>query len=253
MARLWRGRAPSDTAAVPASRRSAILGVLVAATWCPTLAASLSGASRRLGNAALQPALCESLLDETYGALRGWSPSQDQLRRLCVGLLPGASIAAGIGAVAAAHTSDLCSTFALQTTRASKNGLLATHSVPSLAQLKEQVCASAEGASAVASSPQPPPVLPSPFSLAFWSSWWRRYTAGSPQGSLVQKRVMPPPSASPAPRAAVPAAVVGRGGTPGEPLLKRPTADELLQLRSELLAGGLSPSLSSPPWLATFS
>lgn len=35
----------------------------------------------------MPPALCGELLEQTYGALQGWTPSKKQLQRMCVGLL----------------------------------------------------------------------------------------------------------------------------------------------------------------------
>lgn len=81
----------------------------------------------------LPPAFCGQLLEETYGALRGWTPSQPQLLKLCSGLMVRKLRMARTPA--AAH--EPCKAFAMgiSARRAEARGPL-----PPLAKLKVDWC-----------------------------------------------------------------------------------------------------------------
>jgi len=57
--------------------------LLVLAQITPIFVSAKFARSRR----SLPPAFCSQLLEETYGALRGWTPSEPQLLKLCSGLM----------------------------------------------------------------------------------------------------------------------------------------------------------------------
>lgn len=81
----------------------------------------------------LPPAFCSQLLEETYGALRGWTPTEPQLLKLCSGLM--------VNKLRMAHTPAAahgpCSAFAtgISARRAETQGPL-----PPLAMLKVDWC-----------------------------------------------------------------------------------------------------------------
>merc|ERR1740138_820715 len=68
-----------------APHRSSLLVGLAAVAF----ASAVSGASANVagGLRRLPPALCSQLLDNTYGALQGWTPTEGQLRAMCKGLM----------------------------------------------------------------------------------------------------------------------------------------------------------------------
>eukprot|EP00927_Polykrikos_kofoidii_P027592 TRINITY_DN24216_c0_g1_i2.p1 TRINITY_DN24216_c0_g1~~TRINITY_DN24216_c0_g1_i2.p1 ORF type:complete len:334 (-),score=37.92 TRINITY_DN24216_c0_g1_i2:223-1143(-) len=89
-------------------------------------------ASRNSFMELLPPAFCETLLEQTYGALRGWSPNEIQLRQMCVGLMVGSLRL--VRNPSNAH--EPCRAFASKVAWSRAGG----QPVPSFIALKAQVC-----------------------------------------------------------------------------------------------------------------
>jgi len=85
---------------------------------------------------ALDKAACGRLLDETYGALKGWGPKVAPLRRMCSGLM--AQQASNMKLEGSASSGQVCEAFAQAAVatrvRVQKNAF------PSLQQLKDSWC-----------------------------------------------------------------------------------------------------------------
>merc|ERR1719335_1798265 len=130
---------------------------LVLAHIAPLFVSANFGRSRQV----LPPAFCSQLLEETYGALRGWTPSEPQLLKLCSGLMVRKLRMARTPA--AAH--EPCKAFAMgiSARRAEAQGPL-----PPLAMLKVDWCGAAPASKPplvqeprrVLLAPPPPPRQP---------------------------------------------------------------------------------------------
>eukprot|EP00927_Polykrikos_kofoidii_P027591 TRINITY_DN24216_c0_g1_i1.p1 TRINITY_DN24216_c0_g1~~TRINITY_DN24216_c0_g1_i1.p1 ORF type:complete len:364 (-),score=43.04 TRINITY_DN24216_c0_g1_i1:197-1288(-) len=80
----------------------------------------------------IPPVFCDALLKQTYGALRGWSPSEIQVHQMCIGLMVGS-----LRLVRNPSTADEpCRAFAAKVALSRAGG----RTVPSLIALKAQVC-----------------------------------------------------------------------------------------------------------------
>lgn len=113
--------------------RCSLLVGLAAVAFVGTVSGhNVAGSLRRL-----PPALCSQLLDQTYGAIQGWTPSEGQLRAMCKGLMVHKMKAVRTAAAAAGPCHAFASTIAAEAAAASQSR---TH-LPSLPLLKEKWCA----------------------------------------------------------------------------------------------------------------
>jgi len=83
-----------------------------------------------IGAEMLPSTVCGGLVDETYGALRGWSPTAPQLQHMCVGLMAGSLKVVRRKATA----EEPCRAFAHELAQVRAAGL------PELPALKAQLC-----------------------------------------------------------------------------------------------------------------
>merc|ERR1719377_322590 len=131
----------------PRPRSSSLLaglGALVFASAASGAFANVAGGLQRL-----PAALCSQLLDQTYGALQGWTPSEGQLRAMCRGLMVHKMKVVRSAASAAHPCRAFASTVSAEAAAAHSRG----SRLPSLSVLKGKWCSARP-------APPPLPLLP---------------------------------------------------------------------------------------------
>jgi len=150
-----------------APHRSSLLVGLAAVAF----ASAVSGASANVagGLRRLPPALCSQLLDNTYGALQGWTPTEGQLRAMCKGLMVHKMKVVRTASSASGPCQAFSSSIASEVSAAHSSHTR----LPSLSHLKEKWCprSLSPPSSQAGSAVHDTPVTPSPED-ADPDSWW---------------------------------------------------------------------------------